>query len=105
MTASGAGIRKHACHFREKQKRVRTHCTRRGYDEKAAIRIHEGSLRKQETVLPVPLHPRYQRPDSPLAEVQVAEEEGLLELGTAGRSYTKNGPDPSRSQTRRFSVR
>ena len=31
--------------------------------------------------LPFPLRPRRQRPDPPLAEVQVAEEEGLLELG------------------------
>ncbi len=29
-------------------------------------------------LLPLPLHPRYQRPDPPLAEVQVAEEKRLL---------------------------
>ena len=33
------------------------------------------------SMLPLPLRPRRQSPDPPLAEVQVAEEEGLLRLG------------------------
>ena len=84
----------------------------RGYDEETAIRIPEGFLRNQKAALPFPLRPRHPRPDPPLAEVQVAEEKRLLnlgaeveEVGDPGSWYNLNRRDRSGGEAFRRSAR